>query len=83
MHSLLLLWYNDLSKGTKGGGEMSANNLIRIERVGEEFIISDLDSETYTGWEIGRKTDLEEAIRCAEDYQRGHEVEYGIHFSNI
>ena len=62
---------------------MSANDYIKIQRDGKEYIILHLDAETNQGSEIARKKGLKVAIEWAEKYAGENMVEYGLHFGDL
>ena len=57
---------------------MSANNLILIKETLEgTYILSQIDVDCGSPFEIGEAKDLKEAIKKANDYMEENEVEYG------
>jgi len=62
---------------------MSANNELLIQKIGNKYSVSDIDIEVGEGFFISDNhfDTLEEAIKAAQKYQQENEVEYGLNFN--
>ena len=57
---------------------MSANNALKIKKIGLVWEIRNIDVDSGEGFLVDEGIDLEDAIRKANDYMREEEVEYGL-----
>jgi hypothetical protein len=57
---------------------MSANNQLLITKREEKYVVTDIDVDTGSEYEVAVKDTLEEAIRSANRVMEDVVVEYGL-----
>lgn len=60
---------------------MSADNILRISKIKDKYVVKDCFVESKEGLEVGKYDTLEEAIREANKYMSEEIVEYGLDIS--